>query len=129
MKICIDTNAYSAFKRSSSKVISLIEQADEIIIPCVVLGELYFGFHKGSKTEENISELDAFLELPGVVQYKIDTQVAEKYGLLVMALLDIGKPIPTNDIWIAAVALVTSSKLITADKHFNNIPTLAPIGF
>jgi tRNA(fMet)-specific endonuclease VapC len=125
MKICLDTNAYSAFKRNSLKVISLIEKAEEIIIPCIVLGELYFGFYKGSKTEKNISELEIFLELPGVIEYKIDKIVAEKYSRLVKSLYEKGKPIPTNDIWIAAVSMVSLSNLITADKHYENVPTLA----
>lgn len=64
MRICIDTNTYEAFKRKNSVVISYLEEADTVIVPTVVLGELYSGFFRGSKTEKNIAELQLFMEIP-----------------------------------------------------------------
>lgn len=129
MKICLDTNAYSAFKRNNKRVVSIIEEADEILVPSIVLGELYFGFYKGTKSLNNIDELDQFMKLPGVFEQIVNRSVAEKYGIILKELLEKGKPIPTNDIWIAATALETSSKLLSMDKHFKHIPTLIQLEF
>jgi tRNA(fMet)-specific endonuclease VapC len=127
MKICIDTNAYTAFKRNHHKVISILEKADEIIIPTVVLGELFAGFYRGNKKEQNVLELEEFMSISGIEEFNTTRLVAERYGLIVKDLFDKGSPIPTNDIWIAAVAFETASRLLTFDAHFDKVPGLAVI--
>ena len=67
LKLCLDTNAYAAFKRNLPPLQQLLESADEVFVPTIVLGELYAGFQMGSKTQQNIRELGDFLETPGVV--------------------------------------------------------------
>ena len=124
MNICIDTNAYSAFKRGNPSVVTLFEIATTIIIPTVIIGELHAGFYIGSQTRRNITELQDFLDQNGMELKAPDYDIAERYGIIVSDLRKKGTPIPTNDIWIAATALETGSRLITYDNHFDLIPGL-----
>ena len=129
MKLTIDTNAYSELMRGNRVVIGLIESAEEIIVPPIVLGELFTGFYRGNRTEKNIEELDAFLEKPGVIIADINRSIAERYGFIVKYLKIQGTPIPTNDIWIAAIAMNTGSKLLTKDDHFENVPGIMLVSY
>jgi tRNA(fMet)-specific endonuclease VapC len=124
MKLCIDTNAYTALKLGRKEVCDLVESADAVFVPAIVLGELYAGFFQGKHFERNVSELRSFLNVTGVEELPITASVAERYGILVAALRKIGNPIPTNDIWIAAAALETGSRLLSYDKHFAVVPGL-----
>lgn len=127
MKICIDTNTYEAFKRKNQEVVSMLEEAEEVIVPTIVLGELYSGFYIGNRTKKNIAELDLFLEIPGICDHGVSAEVAERYGMIVKDLYKNGTPIPTNDIWISAVAFETSSRVLTFDRHFDLVPGLPVI--
>lgn len=124
MKICIDTSAYSTFMLGDRAIKELLESADRVLVPSVVLGELYAGFYMGHRTKTNIEELNGFLERPGITTVLIDPSIAERYGLLVKALKEAGTPIPTNDVWIAAVAFESGARLLTRDRHFKSIPGL-----
>jgi tRNA(fMet)-specific endonuclease VapC len=124
MKICVDTSAYSTFMQGNRAIKELLESADQILVPSVVLGELYAGFYMGQRTKTNIGELNSFLERPGIATVSIDLSIAERYGLLVKALKEAGTPIPANDIWIAATALETGARLLTRDRQFKSIPGL-----
>jgi len=129
MKICLDTNAYSAFKNGNQEIISILENADEVLMPITVLGELYSGFQIGSLTEKNLTELDSFLSTPGIITIEISKKIAFRYGFITKNLRKQGTPIPTNDIWIAAAAMDTGSILLSRDKHFKNIPGLLVLDF
>ncbi len=124
MNICIDTNAYSAFKRGNPEVITLFETTSTIIMPVIVLGELYAGFHIGKQQKRNIEELQAFLDQNGIELKSPDQDLAERYGIIVSELRKNGTPIPSNDIWIAATALETGARLVSYDKHFDVVPGL-----
>ena len=102
----------------------MLESADVAIIPTVVLGELYAGFAAGSRQQANLSELEKFLGMPGVQVFSVTAGVAARYGSVFHALRRAGTPIPTNDIWIAAIALECGARLVTLDAHFDAIPTL-----
>ena len=129
MKICLDTNAYSAFKRGDADVIDLVEAADEIAIPSIVLGELFAGFRMGSRARRNVVELEDFLRRPGVTVAAVTKAAAERYGTLVSKLKQQGTPLPTNDIWIAAIALERGAQLVTMDSHFDDIPGVFATGW
>lgn len=124
MTVCIDTNVYSALRRGHVRVRSVLESADVAIVPTVVLGELHAGFAAGSRKQTNLSELETFLAKPGVQVYSVTAAVAARYGSIFHALRRAGTPIPTNDIWIAAIALERGARLVTLDTHFDAIPTL-----
>ena len=129
MKLCLDTNIYSAFKNGNGKIRDILENADEILISVTVLGELYSGFQIGSLTEKNLIELDDFLSKPGVSIVEINKGIAFRYGFIIKELRKQGTPIPTNDIWIAASAMETGSILLSNDKHFKQVSGLLVLDF
>ena len=122
MKICIDTNIYSQFKVGNQKVIELLENADQIVVPNIVLGELHASFLLGKYVYANIKELEEFLIRPGITIAEVTKNTAERYAYVVNMLKKIGTPLPTNDIWIAAVVFETGAVLATFDNHFKQIP-------
>lgn len=124
MRLIIDTNVYAALARGNTHIRSLLEAADRIEVSTIVLGELYAGFRLGSKRTENIRLLSEFLNVPGVDVIQISAAIAERYGELIGVLKDSGTPIPTNDVWIAATALETGSRMLTFDTHFHQVPGL-----
>ncbi len=122
MRICLDTSAYSALKRGDPRVAKIMETAEDILVPAVVLGELHAGFQMGERSERNTRELEEFLNRPGVLVVDVDRRAAERYGLLFKTLKATGRPVPTNDLWIAAVAVETGSRVLSDDAHFDVIP-------
>lgn len=124
MKLCIDTCAYSRLALHHPDLVRYIEEADAVYVPAVVIGELFTGFMLGKRERENRTQLDAFLDLPGISVTSVDISIAERYAGLVKQLRQQGTPIPTNDIWIAATAFETGARLVTYDAHFSNIPGL-----
>lgn len=124
MTVCLDSNAYSDFKRGISAVARLLERADEVIVPAVVLGELHAGFAGGVRRAENEHELRLFLRKSGVRFVPVEDRIARRYGDLVAFLRRQGTPIPTNDIWIAAATLEHGAVLLSRDAHFDRVPLL-----
>lgn len=121
MKVCLDTNAYSNLRRGNTKILELLNDCDEIIVPAATYAELTYGFLRGGKLNENESMLNAFLQ-EGHVSYQPVTQsIAERWGYVKAALANNGTPIPDSDIWIAATALETGARLISYDRHFDSV--------
>lgn len=129
MRLTVDTNAYTAFCRGEELVIRCMEEAEELLIPAIVIGELVSGFVQGSLQRKNLDLLDEFLAQPGVALQPIARREVDRFGLLVKALRQAGTPIPTNDIWIAAAALCADAALLTRDSQFERVPGLLTIGF
>jgi tRNA(fMet)-specific endonuclease VapC len=125
MRVCLDTSAYSAFKRGHEEVVDLLQRAEEIVLPAVVLGELLAGFRIGSRDRANRRELDAFLESPRVRVAPVDADTAQRYAEILSYLRDRGTPIPTNDVWIGACAMQWGLRLLTTDAHFGRLPQLS----
>lgn len=123
--LCIDTNIYSALRRGDKTVVKKISQYDRVVVPVVVLGELRAGFLGGSKVAENQQNLSEFLASDFVYVAKVSEATTNIYAELVAELKRKGKPIPTNDIWIAAITLEQRAVLLTLDAHFSNIEGLA----
>jgi predicted nucleic acid-binding protein len=91
----------------------------------IVIGELLFGFRLGALYERNASELREFLDRPQVSALPVTPLTAERFGRVAAALRRRGKPIPTNDAWIAAHALETGADLVSFDRHFEWIEGVA----
>ncbi|MBW6512512.1 MAG: type II toxin-antitoxin system VapC family toxin [Desulfuromonadaceae bacterium] len=123
-QILIDTNFYVAFKRKQESVLTRFRQAEYIGVSTVVLGELLAGFRCGSREAENRRELDQFLDSPRVKVLAIDEETAEFYAEIFRALREKGRPIPSNDLWIAATSLRHGLALATLDEHFRSIDSL-----
>jgi tRNA(fMet)-specific endonuclease VapC len=122
--ILLDTNAYTAFKRNQNEAVLIIGNVDIIAINSIILGELLGGFALGNKPEVNCYELERFMESPRVKIFLIDEKTSEYYALIYSQLRKKGKPIPTNDIWIAATAIQHNLTLFTYDSDFKNIDNL-----
>ena len=122
MKVSLDTNAYTRLMLGHRPLADLLEYVDEIFISTVVLGELIAGFTLGNRHGENLAVLRNFLDTEVSAINDITSDVADRYALIFAALRSQGAPIPTNDMWIAAAAVETGSRLITYDTHFNKIP-------
>ncbi len=123
-RIFIDTNAYSEASRNNKNVQKQLQNAEEIFVSVVVVGELYFGFKKGASESRNLELLREFLNDPRVSIVKTNTAIADIYAQVKYTLEASGTPIPDNDIWIAAGAIETDSILLTFDKHFQDIKGL-----
>ena len=122
--ILIDTNAYVAFKKDVSSVLEVLQHAETIAISPVVLGELLGGFEYGNRAKKNRDELQQFLQSSRVRIFSITADTSKFYSQIYSSLRNKGKPIPTNDIWIAAQVLENGCVLCTYDKHFKAIEGL-----
>jgi len=120
-RFCIDTSAYSQFKRGHPEVAELLNGASYVAVPSIVIGELWLGFLGGDRARENELELGQFLEHRVVEEVPVDHDVARIYAEIVRALKAQGTPLPTNDIWIAAAAARVGATVLTFDKHFHTI--------
>ncbi|VAX10780.1 hypothetical protein MNBD_GAMMA26-2039 [hydrothermal vent metagenome] len=125
--ILIDTNGYIAFKKGVPEAVEIIKLADNIGFSVVVLGELLAGFVCGGRETTNRTELGDFLSSPRVCVYSPDDGTAEFYARIFKQLKQDGRPIPTNDLWIAATALQRGYGVFTYDRHFTAIKNLITI--
>jgi len=121
----LDTNIIIALFASEKELQEKLAQADEVFVPSVVLGELYFGAHKSARATKNSARIDELASNTAILS--CDTETARHYGEVKNALRIKGHPIPENDIWIAAVALQHDLALATRDTHFNEIENLKTV--
>ncbi|NLD37962.1 MAG: type II toxin-antitoxin system VapC family toxin [Desulfatiglans sp.] len=122
--ILIDTNIYTSALKGDHETIIVLQRTREIGICSITIGELLSGFKAGNREKKNREELSEFLDMPRVNVYGVDENTAEFYSAVINNLRNKGKPIPTNDIWIAAVAFQYGFPLFTKDKHFEYVPGL-----
>jgi tRNA(fMet)-specific endonuclease VapC len=120
-RICLDTSAYSHFKRGDRQVIDLIDAAVWIGVSVVVLGELEAGFRQGRRAAANRAELEEFLASPVVDVLPVAEDTVNLYADIVLDLRKAGTPIPANDIWIAALAARHGAPVVTYDERFRAI--------
>ncbi|MCU0699358.1 MAG: type II toxin-antitoxin system VapC family toxin [Myxococcaceae bacterium] len=102
-----------------------LAMATEIVVPTIVIGELVGGFRNGSQPAENEAVLERFLGEPSVSVAAITQAVARRYGAIYAALKRAGRPIPTNDMWIAACAQEAGAHLLSFDSDFGAITDLS----
>ena len=120
-RYCLDTSGYIEFLRGDTRAVGAIDRASWIGFPTIALGELYTGFSLSGQPEGEAARLRDFLAHPVVERIPADDEVAHEYGQLVAELRTACKPLPANDIWIAASAARTSSVVLTCDSHFTRI--------
>lgn len=122
--LCLDTSAYSHFKAGNQQSKEIISSSKSIGVPAVVLGELRSGFLMGNKAQKNETELIEFISNSYVTVFDVDEETSKIYAEIVFDLKKAGTPIPTNDIWIAAVSLQNGATLLTFDKQFEYVKRL-----
>lgn len=123
--LCLDTSAYSEFKRGRPEIVDLVSRAARISMPVTVLGELRYGFLRSKQKEKNERELAKFLDHPVVEVLEIDDRAATICAEIMQQLRRAGAPIPSNDVWIAAAAAREGLPVVTYDADFSHIQRIS----
>jgi predicted nucleic acid-binding protein len=123
-RLLIDTNIYVAFMRGDPAVVELLGRAEKIVLCPIVVGELLAGFRLGNQESKNREQLKDFSGNARVSTCAFTSDTAEFYAAVFTQLKKKGRPIPTNDMWIAAAAMQGGLKICTLDAHFENIEGL-----
>jgi tRNA(fMet)-specific endonuclease VapC len=124
VRIALDTNRYVDLCKGVDETVEILEHAEAILMPFVVVGELRAGFVHGRREAENERVLRRFLLKDGVRVMFADDQTTHHYASVFRQLRKQGTPIPTNDMWIAALVLQHNLVLHARDKHFDHLPQL-----
>ena len=128
MKLVLDTNIYSDYAEGLSQTVDFMATYGEFIyLPPVVLGELYFGFMKGSRQKFNEKKLQQFINRLKVEIIHVNADVARKYAIIYLSLQKKGTKIPINDVWIAASCMEIGGTLLTRNKHFEVVEQIETI--
>lgn len=122
MRLLLDTSAYSAMRRGDERLRPYLKEAEQVLLTTIVLGELLSGFGGGRQETQNRRLLREFIDSPRVAVLGLDEETAERYALILRDLKARGRPIPTNDLWIAASAAQHALRVLTLDEHFTHVP-------
>jgi tRNA(fMet)-specific endonuclease VapC len=118
----LDTGIVASLFRGDTGVRDEIAGSEEIFISSITLGELFYGAFKSQRTEDELKKIGEFARVVRVLDCDSDT--AEVYGRMKTALRVKGRPIPENDIWIAATAVQHDLPLAMRDPHFEQVEGL-----
>jgi len=121
LRLAIDTNRYRDYVTGVNDARGLVRQADEIFVPFVVMAELRSGFREGTRQGQNEDVLSRFLRSSRVEVLFADEATTHFYAELHGELRRAGTPIPTNDLWIAALVVQHGLTLFTRDRHFERV--------
>ncbi len=135
VRIAVDTNRYRDFSEGLAEAVERFRSAQKIFLPFVVLAELRAGFLAGSTSagrssgagSRNAKVLTSFLNPPRVHVLWPDEDTTHQYARLWHQLRGQGTPIPTNDLWIAALVVQHDLLLFSRDSHFDRLPQLARV--
>lgn len=119
--LLLDTNVVIAIFNRDQLVVEKV-QSYAVFLPTVVLGELYYGAYASSRVATNLTRLEEFASQVAVMA--VSRFTGSVYGKIKNQLRAAGRPIPDNDIWIAAVAVQHGFTLATRDDHFRHIDGL-----
>jgi len=127
VRVALDTNRYVDLCKGVDETVALLEEAEAIMLPFVALGELRAGFAHGRRHAENERTLRRFLLKEGVRVLFADDQTTHHYAAVFRQLRKQGTPIPTNDMWLAALVLQHNLALHARDKHFDHLPQIVRV--
>jgi tRNA(fMet)-specific endonuclease VapC len=127
VKLALDTNRYVDLCRGVSETVALVEEADAVLIPFIVVAELRAGFALGRRPADNERVLRRFLLKDGVRPLFADDQTTHHYAAVFRQLRTQGTPVPTNDLWIAALVLQHNLVLHARDRHFDHLPQIVRV--
>ena len=126
-KCLLDTNVVIALFANEAAVKDNLSKAGEVFVPSVVIGELYYGAYKSTRAKENLTRIDDFASSNLVLD--CDAETARVYGDVKNVLRVKGRPLPENDIWIAAIAVQHRLILVSRDAHFGEIENLKVVAW
>jgi tRNA(fMet)-specific endonuclease VapC len=118
----LDTNIVIALLEGDDTVLCNLDHAPQVFIPAIALGELFFGAAKSGRLSENLARVERFAAGRAVISCDLD--VAREYGRMKQRQKVKGRPLPENDMWIAAAAKHHGMVLVTRDRHFHDIEDL-----
>ena len=118
----LDTNIVIALFDNEPTVTASLRKVQDIFVPSIVIGELYYGAQGSGRVKQNVAHVDNFVVVNRILA--CNSKTSETYGLVKSALKKKGRPIPDNDIWIAAITLQHNLTLVTRDAHFNEVDGL-----
>ena len=128
MKIVLDTNIYCDFAEGIPDAVDAMATYGEyIFIPSIVIGELSFGFMKGSRQQINEKKLQQIVNRLRIEIIHVNKNVARRYAIIYLSLVKKGAKIPINDVWIAACCMEVGGTLLTRDKHFEFVDQIESI--
>ena len=120
--LLLDTNIVVGLFIDDPAIAGHFLQSPDVTLSVTVLGELYYGAQKSNRIDENLARIDQFLE--GVTVIDNDIATAYEYGAIRNELRLKGRPIPENDLWIAALARQYDLTLVSRDRHFAEVENL-----
>lgn len=123
----LDTNALSAWAQGSAGVEVPLRSAERLVVPCVVLGEYYFGIRQSRHRHRFQDWLALYLPLTEIAT--ITSATADVYADIRLELKRLGTPIPPNDVWIAALARQHALPVLSNDSHFDAVHRVRRIAF
>ena len=115
----LDTNALSAVADNVSGAVQVFIGAGAIALPVIVLGEYQFGIAQSRLRSHYETWLDRLIATSRILD--IDEQTAKQYAQLRVELKKVGKPIPSNDVWVAALCRQHSLPILSRDGHFDAV--------
>ena len=118
----LDTNIIIRLFTGDSAIQEKMLNGDNLFLPSPAIGELYYGAQKSGKVAENLHRTNTFVE--NHILLSCDLETAQWYGIIKNQLRRKGRPIPNNDIWIAAIAMQHDLILVTRDSHFDEVESL-----
>jgi tRNA(fMet)-specific endonuclease VapC len=122
-RFALDTNIISAWLKGEISIADRIDNAESIFLPIIVIGELYYGAGFSSQVAKNTQDIRKITSRYQLLSMDEDTTII--YGAIKAGLRKRGKPIPENDIWIAAITIQNDLVLATRDNHFKEIEELS----
>lgn len=115
----VDTNALSAIVDEQPGIHAALEQAAAVLIPVIVLGEYGFGIAQSTRRSQHQKWLRESLPAYGILD--ITRETAEHYAALRLEMKRAGTPIPSNDLWIAALCREHKLPVLSRDRHFDRV--------
>jgi predicted nucleic acid-binding protein len=125
--VILDTNALSAFADEDPDLLVILRSSRRVSLPVIVLGEYRAGITRSRHRNRYEGWLESFLADCTVLD--INQETTRHYATVVFDLRQIGKPIPVNDLWIAALCRQHLLPLVTRDRHFDLVPNLKRVSW
>jgi len=123
--LILDTNALSAAADSEAGALQVVAEAERIFVPVIVLGEYRLGILQSRHRSAYENWLRGWISAVSILD--IDNETTHSYAAIGLELKKKGKPIPANDLWIAALCRQHALPLLSRDRHFDEVPGLQRI--
>ncbi len=128
MKLVLDTNIYCDYAEGLPHAVDfLATRSEDIFLPSIVLGELTYGFMKGSRRQFNERKLQEIIDKLKIEIIDVNQNVSRKYAIIYLSLAKKGTKIPINDVWVAACCMEVGGTLLTRDQHFQHVEQIESV--